>query len=214
MHGPAKEAKVSVSKAYTLRVPDPGALETRFCIWNDTHDHASTLARLAELTHAEPADFLLWNGDLDRHLDDEEQPLPRLFLHPQGDVNLAEDRPSCWCAAIATCGAWWPIALKITWISPRAGRTYFLPHRSGRGHRAGYRRGQARQPSEFFGFANFEEFIREQAQWLAREIDKPLIKSAPYRLIFATFRCAGKTSCHARLWRGGKELRLVEPSRA
>ena len=37
------EIKVTTSKTYSLRLPDPTAAEAKFCVWNDTHDQPKNL---------------------------------------------------------------------------------------------------------------------------------------------------------------------------
>lgn len=63
VHGTIVQGEPEIGKEHSFRTLDPQAEETRFVVWNDTHENAATLATLANLTSAATPDFLLWNGD-------------------------------------------------------------------------------------------------------------------------------------------------------
>jgi hypothetical protein len=175
--------EVATSRAYTFRVPDPAASETRFCIWNDTHDRPATLARLAELTRAEPSDFLFWNGDVGNYLNDEAA-LPGLYLQPKGGVNLAEGPPIL--LARGNHDVRGPAASAVAGCVAFPGNRPFYSFRVGPVAGIVLDTGEDKPDDHplFLGLVSFEPLIREQAAWLAQEIEKPHLKTAPYRLVF------------------------------
>jgi hypothetical protein len=75
---------------YSSKTLSPSAAETRFSVWNDTHDRAATIQKLHALRDASD-DFLLWNGDASNNVNDSAL-LPGLYVSPKG-VNLAEGPP-------------------------------------------------------------------------------------------------------------------------
>ena len=172
---------VKIGEVYRFRTLAPDADTTRFCVWNDTHDHPPALARLAEMTRSEPADFLFWNGDVSNNVNNEAQFAP-LYLQPRG-VNLAKGP-----AILFTRGN----------HDVRGGQAYKLPgyiaypeNRPYYSFRTGpvgvivLDTGEDKpddHPS-FLGRADFAALIREQAAWLAKEIEKPHLASAPYKLV-------------------------------
>jgi len=180
---PPADLRITTSRIYTLRVLDPAASEAKFCVWNDTHDRANTLARLGELTRAEPADFLLWNGDVTNDLHTEES-IAGLFLQPKGDVNLADGPP-----ILLTRGnhdVRGHAANRVPeYVSFPGDRPYFS-FRVGPVAAIALDTGEDKPDNHpsFLGLADFEPLIHDQAQWLAREIEKPEFKSAPYKLVF------------------------------
>lgn len=180
---PASALQATVSRTYALRVPDPAAAETRFCIWNDTHDRGPTLAKLGELTRAEPADFLFWNGDVSNNINDEAI-LAGLYVQPRGDVNLADGPPILMSRGNHDVRG--TLANRVSaYVDFPGGRPYYS-FRSGPVAAIVLDTGEDKpdhHPS-FLGLVNCEELIREQTRWLAAEIEKPHLKSAPYRLVF------------------------------
>ena len=55
--------KTYQSPTFQFRTLDPSAKETRFAVWNDTHENQETIAGVHRLTTDFKPDFLLWNGD-------------------------------------------------------------------------------------------------------------------------------------------------------
>ncbi len=168
---------------HTLRTLNPDAPATAFCVWNDTHDVAPTLAALAKLTNAEPADFLLWNGDISNNIDREDR-IAGLFLSPAGGVNLAEGPP-----VLITRGNHDVRGVAANRLAQYIDRPEGRPYHAFRSGPVGavvLDTGEDK-PDDFPGFdgmVNFAELIREQAEWLAREIEKPYLRDAPYKVVF------------------------------
>lgn len=180
---PLADVPATASQIYQLRIPDAAAAETRFCVWNDTHDRGPTLAKLAERTKAEPADFLFWNGDIANYLSDEAT-LAGLYLQPKGDVNLAGGPPILMSRGNHDVRG--PVANRVAAYTDFPGGRPYYSFRIGPVGAVVLDTGEDKpddHPS-FLGLVNFAELIREQAAWLAREIEQPHLKSAPYRLVF------------------------------
>lgn len=175
--------EVRAGQVYELTVPNPSAAETRFAIWNDTHDHPDTLARLGELTRSEPADFLLWNGDVSNNINTEAM-IPGLYLRPRGGVDLAKGPAILFNrgnhdvrGAAAHC--------LPGYVDYPEGRPYYS-FRSGPVGGILLDTGEDKpddHPS-FLGLVDFASLIAEQARWLEQEIEKPHLKDAPYRVVF------------------------------
>jgi hypothetical protein len=218
---------ITTSQTYALRLPGPAASETRFCVWNDTHDRPTTLARLAELTRAEPADFLVWNGDVGNYLNDATA-LPGLFVQPKGDVNLAAGPP-----ILLTRGnhdVRGPAANRVADCVAFPGDRPYYSFRVGPVAAVVLDTGEDKPDDHplFLGLVNFEPLIREQARWLEREIEQPHLKNAPYRLVichiplrwrdesqptydpagrgYDRFSRRGRDAWHAALTRWGAQL--------
>ncbi|WP_435020288.1 metallophosphoesterase [Tundrisphaera sp. TA3] len=174
---------VRVGKTYRLGLLDPGAKSTRFAIWNDTHDHPETLAKLGEMTRAEPWDFLFWNGDVSNNINTESM-IPGLYLQPRGGLDLAQGP-----AILFNRGNHDVRGLAANrlpgYVDYPHGRPYYS-FRSGPVGAVVLDTGEDKpddHPS-FLGMVDFANLIREQARWLAEEIEKPHLKDAPYRVAF------------------------------
>ena len=176
-----KTVPVKTGEVYRFRTLAPEADGTRFCIWNDTHDHPPALARLADMARAEPVDFLFWNGDVSNNVN-REALFAGLYLQPRG-VNLAKGP-----AILFTRGnhdVRGAQAYKLPgYIAYPENRPYYS-FRTGPVGVIVLDTGEDKpddHPS-FLGRVDFAALIREQAAWLAREIGKPHLKDAPYRVV-------------------------------
>lgn len=183
---PAKtppERSVVTGETHTLRILNPDAAETAFCVWNDTHDVPDTLAGLAGLTRAEPADFLFWNGDVSNNIN-RESDIAGLYLRPRGGADLAKGPPILFVRGNHDVrGA---EANRLPgYIDYPGGKPYYS-FRSGPVAAIVLDTGEDKpddHPS-FLGLVDFAALIREQAAWLAREIEKPHLRDAPYKIVF------------------------------
>ena len=178
---PSSELKDVAGKTYRFRTLAPDAASTSFCVWNDTHDHPPALAALSELTRSQPVDFLFWNGDVSNNVT-REALIPGLYLQPRG-VNLAEGP-----AILFTRGnhdVRGAEAYKLPgYIAYPEGRPYYS-FRTGPVGVIVLDTGEDKpddHPS-FLGRTDFAALIREQAGWLEKEISKPHLKDAPYKVV-------------------------------
>ncbi|MDR1012043.1 MAG: metallophosphoesterase [Opitutaceae bacterium] len=187
------EAPPVASRVYSFSTLAPEAAETRFVIWNDTHDREETLVRLAGLTQdgdAPPADFLMWNGDIVRGNNTDASMIPGVYVHPRGGVDLAKGPP-----VLLTRGNH---DVRGLWASKVGGFIDFPDTHEGGARRPfhAFRSGPLgaivldtgedkpdRHPS-FRGTAAFEPLIAEQARWLEKVIARPDIKDAPVKVVF------------------------------
>ena len=179
------------SPIYSFKTLNPGAEETSFTVWNDTHDHAETIQKLHAFTSTAPSDFLVWNGDFCNNIEKQDI-LPGLYVHPKM-ANLAECPPIIFTRGNHdTRGLW---ANKVPdYVDFPSGRP-FHAFRSGPLAAIFLDTGEDkpdRHPS-FKGIAAFEPLIQEQKQWLAQVIQQPQIKSAPFRLVFCHIPLRWKT---------------------
>lgn len=177
-------AKVTVGEIRELRIPNPEAKETVFCVWNDTHDVPATLTRLAELTREQAADFLLWNGDVVGDRIGRASDIPGLFLQPRGGVDLSMGPPVFFVRGNHDCrGA---EANRLPgYVDYPENRPYFS-FRSGPVAGIVLDTGEDKPDDHpyLLGLSDFGSLIREQGEWLTREIEKPHLKDAPYKVVF------------------------------
>ena len=179
---PLAGGEPEVSPVYSFRTLDPVAAETRFAVWNDTHDRAETLRKLHEATRAEPADFLVWNGDVSNNIEKPEV-IPGLYVHPR-EADLAECPPVVFSRGNHDVRGLW--ANRVSEFVDFPGGRPFYAFRSGPLAAIVLDTGEDKpdgHPS-FRGLAAFEPLIAEQKRWLARVTQRPEIKSAPFRLVF------------------------------
>lgn len=178
-------AMVTVGEPRELRVLDSDARETIFCVWNDTHDVPATLAKLSELTRKQSPDFLLWNGDVvaDR-INRAASDISGVYLQPRGDTDLSLGPPVMFVRGNHDCrGA---EANRLSdYIDYPENRPCFS-FRSGPVAGIVLDTGEDKPDDhpELLGLGDFETLIRDQGEWLAREIEKPHLRDAPYKVVF------------------------------
>lgn len=181
------------SQVYSFSTLAPEAAETRFVMWNDTHDHEETLARLAGLTQggdAPPDDFLMWNGDIVRRNNTDAAMIPGVYVHPRGGVDLAKGPPVLLTRGNHDVRGLWAnkVGGFVDFPDTHEGgaRRPFYAFRSGPLGAIALDTGEDkpdRHPS-FRGTAAFEPLIEEQARWLEKVIERPELKTAPVKVVF------------------------------
>ena len=166
---------------YVAQTLAPAVGETRFSVWNDTHDRAETIQRL-HAGRGEADDFLLWNGDVSNDVNRREI-LPDLYVNP-GAVDLAGGAPIFLVRGNHDVRGIW--ANKMTdFVDFPEGRPFYA-FRSGPVGAVVLDTGEDKPDAHpsFKGVAAFEELIREQAAWLQQVIASPALSGAPYRVVF------------------------------
>ncbi|WP_425615322.1 metallophosphoesterase [Anatilimnocola sp. NA78] len=182
------QGPVEVSETYSFRTLDPAAGETRFLIWNDTHENQETIRALHKVTSDKAPDFLLWNGDQTNDVYDPLK-MTNQYLSPSG-LDVA---------------ARWPLAYARGNHDVRGPAARHLPEFTGTpddrfyyGFRSGPLAALVMDTGEdkpddhpvFAGLAGFAAMRERQTKWLASTIREDWFRSAPYRILF----------CHIPLW--------------
>lgn len=164
----------------TFRTLDPAAATASFTVWNDTHQNKATLEKLISLHREQPADFLMWNGDVTNDIPDEDLLISE-YLNPAG-LAYADSVPLFFSRGNHD-------------VRGRAARllSHYAPGLEGSYHYS-FRQGPIAfvvldtgedKPDEFPAYAglnNFAEHRRNQRQWLEKAIEDPQFKSAPFRI--------------------------------
>lgn len=163
-----------------IRTLDPEASATSFVAWNDTHQHEETLHRL---DGASPqADFWVWNGDVCNNWNDPEEIVPTVLA--PGGRDVTDGRPMAFVWGNHDVRGPWAFRLPEVIATPN-GKPYYAI-RSGPVAAIFLNTGEDKpddHPS-FGGRVAFEQFRREQADWLAEQIRQPGFVDAPYRIVF------------------------------
>lgn len=163
-----------------FRTLDPAAEETRFVIWNDTHQNDETIKRLHEITPG--GDFLLWNGDTCNDWHQEDSLIPTL-LHPAGQ-DVSENRPMLLVWGNHDVRGKWAYRVPELIATPD-GRPFYA-FRSGPVAVICLHTGEDKPDNHpsFGGRVAFEALRREQAEWLKQVTTLPGFRDAPYRVVF------------------------------
>jgi len=188
IHGEIVTAQPEVGPEKTFRTLDPSATETRFIVWNDTHENSETLKALAQQTAARRPDFLLWNGDQtnDVHY---EADISGQVLSPAG-VELASSWPLAYARGNHDLRG--PAARNLTDFTGTPNDRYYYAFRSGPVAVLVMDTGEDKPDDHpvFGGLAAFVKYRERQTKWLAETVQAPWFAEAPFRVLF----------CHIPLW--------------
>jgi phosphodiesterase/alkaline phosphatase D-like protein len=154
----------------------------RFVIWNDTHDRAETLAAVHAATEKLRPDFLVWNGDISNDISSEEQ-ITRLFLSPGKDLPYAANTPLMLVRGNHDVrGA---AARELPRYTDTPGELPYYSFRHGPVAMIVLDTGEDKPDDHpvYAGLNDFRAFRAMQRQWLASEIKKPEVATAPIRVV-------------------------------
>jgi predicted phosphodiesterase len=174
------DARKEESAWKTFKPLRPDADSTRFVVWNDTHEHNDTIAKLDDVTAG--GDFFVWNGDTCNDWKTEDILIPTL-LHPAGR-DITKGRPMILVPGNhdvrGEFGFRVPSMIGMTGDKPycafRSGPVAVICLHTGEDKPDGH-------PS-FKGRVAFDELRKVQTVWLENVIESPGIKDAPYRVVF------------------------------
>ena len=183
-----KRAAEQSSQTFSIKTLDPNSPETRFCVWNDTHENLPVIQALHDLTIKSKPDFLLWNGDQTNNVLDIDN-MAEQYICP-GALPISSSYPLAYLRGNHDVrGREARLVEKFT-HSPGADFTY------------GFRSGpvaclcmdtgedKADDHPVFAGLAGFDLMRKRQTIWLENIIQQPWFVSAPYKILF----------CHIPLW--------------
>ena len=160
------------------------AENTSFCVWNDTHKHNETIVKLASITPA--SDFLLWNGDISNDWY-REGDVAETLLTP-GGIESAIDftAASPLLLVRGNHDVRGTLAYQVEDYSPTPDGKPWCAFRSGPVAVICMDTGEDKSDDHphLFGRVACEPMRKEEASWLARTIERPEIKNAPYRIVF------------------------------
>ena len=194
-----KDASRSVSAIRTFRTLDPAASATRFAVWNDTHKHADTIKKLAELTP--PSDFLLWNGDIcnDWYREGE---VADTILTPAGGIDHSANHPLLLVRGNHDIRG--TLAHQVEDHAPMPDGKPWFAIRSGPVAAICLDTGEDKPDDHpyLFGRAACEPMRQAQAEWLEQTITRPEFANAPYRIVFChiPLRWTDETTDHGYDW--------------
>lgn len=172
--------KIEVSDWKAFRTLDSSAATTRFVVWNDTHVHNETIAKLDDVTP--PSDFLIWNGDTCNDWTKNELLIPTLLNPGQRDITNKRALMLIW-GNHDVRGAW---AFQLPQMVATPNDRPFYAFRSGPVAAICLHTGEDKpddHPS-FSGRVAFDALRMEQTSWLEETISQPLFRDAPYRIVF------------------------------
>jgi acid phosphatase type 7 len=180
-----ERGKAVVSPVYQFATSNATAEAASFAIINDTHENVATLEKLTASLAEDPEDYLIWNGDVFNDVQSEDQVVkevlrpagvayaatrPVLFTSGNHDVRGAESRllsnaftPWTTEEPLSRCFAVRQGPLAIIGLDTGEDKPDVRP--------------------VYAGLADFEQYRRDQRDWLARALQRPEIAAAPFLIV-------------------------------
>jgi acid phosphatase type 7 len=180
-----QRGKTITSPVYQFKTPNAAAESANFAIINDTHENLETLKKLTAALAENPEEYLIWNGDVFNDVQNENQVVkevlrpadaayassrPVLFTSGNHDVRGAESRLlsnafTPWAAEepLSRCFAVRQGPLAIIGLDTGEDKPDVRP--------------------VYAGLADFEQYRRDQRDWLARALKRPEIAAAPFLIV-------------------------------
>lgn len=175
-----KKPQVEKGAVRTFTTLDASKKTNLFSVWNDTHKNAAVIKGLQEITPK--SDFLLWNGDIsnDWHKEGE---VAASLLAPEG-VDFTKDHPLVILRGNHDLRGVYAHQFEdvaatpngLPWFAFRSGPIAAICMDTGED--------KADEHPYLFGRVDCEPMRKVQAEWLAKVIEDPAIKDAPYKILF------------------------------
>jgi len=177
-----KNPAVEKGEVFKFKTLDKTAKASSFVVWNDTHKREATLKKLAEVTPA--ADFMLWNGDISNDWYKEEDLAASLLNPANGQVRHSHQHPLFIVRGNHDLRGTYAFKLE-DYVAMPEGKPWFA-FRQGPVASVCMDTGEDKADDHpgLLGRVASEPMRQEQADWLAKVIETPEFKNAPYRIVF------------------------------
>jgi predicted phosphodiesterase len=175
-----------------LRIPDPARPSLRVVVVNDTHEQDATVEAFAGQVRGLSPDLLVWNGDTTTDFHSHKNPAEILLgpgrepgsLHAGG---WAAERPLLFVPGNHEMrGIRAGEVLSTLTPGPAPGLPYNAAYRDGPLALISMNTGEDRPDSSVEGMKGlgaFDPHREKQAGWLAEAVDRPEIRSAPFKIL-------------------------------
>ena len=208
------------SAVASFTTPDEGrGARVQFAVINDTHEQPETLKALFTQLADAPDDLLFWNGDMFNDIVSHQQ-MSEQLLTPAG-MGYATRRPVWFSRGnhdvrgpeARALGRFLDTPGGQFYYSVRQGPIAFLVLDTGED--------KADDAPVYAGLGTFDAYRTEQATWIAQELKKDHVRSAPFRVVVAhiplyTTRdtqahggADARAKWHAHLASGGVDLLIT-----
>lgn len=169
------------SEVYFFETDKVSKEKVSFLIFNDMHDHPESISHLLQYQTPGTKDFILMNGDLIGHTNDEKQIITNI-LDPL--AGLSSNTPIVFSRGNHETRGKYARQLhqyfnqfKQFYFSFSVGQVYCIVLDSGED--------KPDSDKEYFGLVDFDSYRLEQAEWLKKEFAKKEFKKAKYKLVFS-----------------------------
>ncbi len=176
-----KYGETITSPVLHFTTPDPKAKKVSWLVMNDIHDRPHSIPHLMQLNGTDPYDFVFFNGDMFDYQTDEQQLIDHM-LQPCTDT-FAGSTPFLFVRGNHETRGKFARQLEHYFANPD--NRYYFSFQRGPVHFIALDTGEDKADSApvYGGIVDFDAYRREQAAWLAREMQTPAFKKAAFRVV-------------------------------
>ncbi len=167
-----------------------------FLVLNDVHDQASSIPELLGVAGEDPYDFVVMNGDIVSHTDDEK---PVLSMLNQAAASYASSTPMFWVRGNHETRGSFARHLPL-YIGLPEGR-YYYTFTHGPVHFLVLDAGEDKIDAspEYSGLVDFSQYRRKQAEWLKAAVRREEFQRAKYRVVICHMPFASQRAAEGML---------------
>ncbi|MBS1663693.1 MAG: metallophosphoesterase family protein [Bacteroidetes bacterium] len=169
------------SDLFHFTTPEANPDTVSWVVLNDIHDRPASFPLLMSLVKDVPREFVFLNGDMFDYETDQQQMIDHL-LNPLGEL-FSTETPFLFARGNhETRGKG---ARDHTLYFENLDDRYYFSFTRGPVHFVVLDTGEDKEDShkEYGGLVAFDAYREEQARWLAKEIETPAFKKAPFRVV-------------------------------
>lgn len=170
----------TMSDLRQFRTLDSKKTAFSFVVLNDVHDQPRTIPDLLRIAGAEPYDFVVLNGDIVSHTDQESQVTPIL---DQATATFASRIPMFWIRGNHETRGRFARNLPAYMGLPDGHYYYAFSHGPVRFVVLDAGEDKRDSQREYSGLVAFSDYRRQQAQWLKEEVRGAAFRQATYRIV-------------------------------
>jgi acid phosphatase type 7 len=154
--------------------------EFSFLVFNDVHDDPTTIPELLRIAGVKPYDFVILNGDMVSHTDNE---TPVVSLLNQVRTSFASGTPLFWVRGNHETRGAFARQLPAYMGLPKGNFYYSFDH--GPVHFIVLDAGEDKTDThkEYNGLVDFSHYRREQGEWLKAHVREDSFRRAKYRIV-------------------------------
>ena len=170
------------SEVYSFETFNSSKKKVSFLVFNDIHDRPESFSHLLPYQSSEKKDFVLMNGDIFGHLDNEDQIVKNLLVPFAG---VSSNSPMVFSRGNhETRGVF---ARHLDQYFNRGQHGFYYSFRAGTVYCIVLDSGEDKPDdnNEYFGLVKFDPYRVAQREWLKQEIKKKEFKKAKYKVVFS-----------------------------
>jgi len=170
------------SPVYSTKAITKQMEKVSFLVFNDIHDRPESFAHLTQFKESNQTDFVLLNGDIMGHIDDEEQ-IVKSVIQPLSEG----ERKTPFVYSRGNHETRGKFARQLPSYFNKSSDGYYFSFIAGPVYCIVLDSGEDKEDNdkEYFGLVSFDSYREKQTHWLKKETQKKAFKKAKYKVVFS-----------------------------